>query len=364
MGNKLNLSRLIPKNHFCSFSFFREEPLINWTFTKSVLFTAYDVYRNNDFWLDSVIRSGSTLKEAIVNLGFPKSNTLIADTGVFEIEARKAGIARELGIEIEIELSNAQIFEAYEISGADFFVSPDEIVLPVDSKEVTRLKVEIIKENLLELLEIIHPKRVIAVIQGNQKSTIDELLDFYRENGLNSFAMGGVIPLYHYDKKLLEKVLKYVREVTQGDWLHIFGLPNMRLLSYYLHDLKFDSVDTSMLLYLSARRHYLVDSKPVQVRTIAFEDCGCKGCMNLVSLKESTRSAEFLVNLYIHNIVTAARESKNPTVKKERKEYSRRKSCLPTKQSFIDGKELYPSNYPEIQWMTAEEALSEKDKKL
>ena len=62
------LSAMIPKNHFASMGFFREEPLISWTYTKAVLFTAYDVYRSSHFWLDSVIKSGKTLKEALVEL--------------------------------------------------------------------------------------------------------------------------------------------------------------------------------------------------------------------------------------------------------------------------------------------------------
>ncbi|MFX1580036.1 MAG: hypothetical protein ACFFBJ_10345, partial [Promethearchaeota archaeon] len=88
---------MIPKFHFCSVPLFREEPLINWTFTKSVLFTAYDVFRSHDFWIDSVINSGQTLKEALVDLGFPKTNSLVVDTGIFEMEAKKAGISQDLG---------------------------------------------------------------------------------------------------------------------------------------------------------------------------------------------------------------------------------------------------------------------------
>ena len=138
---KSSLSRLIPKFHFCSVPVFREEPLINWTYTDAVLFTAYDVYRSHDFWLDQVVNSGATLKEALIGLGFPKTNSLVVDTGVFEMEAKKAGISRDLGIQVDIELTNAQIFEAYELSGADYFVSPDEIILPRDSQEVISGKI-------------------------------------------------------------------------------------------------------------------------------------------------------------------------------------------------------------------------------
>ncbi|MHA1943545.1 MAG: hypothetical protein ACW96M_04025 [Candidatus Thorarchaeota archaeon] len=337
--------------------------MINWTFTKSVLFTAYDVYRSNDFWLDSVINSGATLKDAIVDLGFPSTNTLVADTGIFEMEARKAGIARNLGIDIEIELSNGQIFEAYEMSGADYFVSPDEIVLPLDSQEEIRQKVNAIKDNLSALLETIPSSKVIAVIQGHQKRIIDELLSFYRENGVKYFAMGGVIPLYHHDRKLLEKVLKYVRKATRKEWLHVFGLPHTRLLSYYLHDLKFDSVDTSMLLYLSARRRYLVGSKPVQVRNASFEDCDCIGCKSLASLKNSTRSANFLVNLYIHNIVTASKESLKPASNIEEDEKSIDISKQHTKQLETRDNQVLPPSL-DLVWRTAGETMKSKNDEL
>ncbi|MFW9809310.1 MAG: hypothetical protein ACFFE6_08015 [Candidatus Thorarchaeota archaeon] len=282
--------------------------MINWTYTDSVLFTAYDVYRSHDFWIDTVVNSGMTLKEALVDLGFPKTNSLVIDTGVFEIEAKKAGISQDLGIDIDIELTNAQIFEAYEIAGADFFVAPDEIILPLDNTEVASKKIETIKQNLLDLLDVVPSTQIIAVIQGNQPETIDDLLDFYRSNGIGYFAVGGVIPLYHHDKELLHKHLNYVRDATLNEWLHIFGLPRVSLLSYYMKDVKVDSVDTSALTYLTARRMYLVGLKPEPVRLANFQDCRCPGCNNLTR-NMSPRSIEFFVNLYIHNIVTATEES-------------------------------------------------------
>ena len=73
---------------------FREEPLIYWPYTNVVLFTTYDIYRSNDFWLDKTVRSGMTLKEGLIELGFPKTKTLVADTGVFEIERKNHSSAR------------------------------------------------------------------------------------------------------------------------------------------------------------------------------------------------------------------------------------------------------------------------------
>ncbi len=361
--NKMKLSHLIPKNHFCSFLLFRQEPLINWTYTKAVLFTAYDIYRSTDFWLDETINSGSTLKEGLVELGFPRGNTLVADTGVFEMEAKKAGIARNLGIEVDIELTNKQIFEAYELSGADYFVAPDEIILPQDSQTEIIIKIGKIKDNLLELLEVVPASKVIAVIQGHSEEVISDIYDFHREQGISCFAMGGVIPLYFHSKDLLDSVLKYVRDLTKKHWLHIFGLPRVSLLQYYLHDIGIDSVDTSSLLYITARRRYLIGSKGVQVREAVFKDCGCEGCKNL-DPKKSTRSSDFFVNLYLHNILAAVKLGDNF-------------ASHPPGQSRIDTKiensqdpetaqqkqkpkssDIVQTNNISIKWMTAEESLA------
>ncbi|MHA1930833.1 MAG: hypothetical protein ACTSV2_19855 [Candidatus Thorarchaeota archaeon] len=361
--NKKKLSHLIPKNHFCSFSLFRQEPLIKWTYTKAVLFTAYDIYRSTDFWLDEIINSGKTLKEGLVNLGFPKSNTLVADTGVFEMEAKKAGIARNLGIEVDIELSNKQIFEAYELSGADYFVAPDEIVLPQDKNEDIVTKIATIKGNLLDLLEVVPASKVIAVIQGHTEERITDLFDFYKGHGISCFAMGGVIPLYFHSKELLDSVLKYVRNLTKKHWLHIFGLPRISLLQYYLHDIGIDSVDTSSLLYLTARRRYLVGSKGIPVREAVFKDCDCEGCNNL-DPKGSTRSSHFFVNLYIHNILAAVKlgdkfashilsQSKNDT----KKENSQDSEAVQQKQESKSS-DIAQTENNALTWMTAEESLA------
>ena len=357
IGKTRTLSRLIPKFHFCSVPLFRASPLINWTFTDSVLFTAYDVYRSHDFWLDKVVSSGVTLKEALVDLGFPSSNSLVIDTGVFEMEAKKAGISRDLGIDIDIELTNGQIFEAYELSGADFFVSPDEIILPMDDSDIVNEKIHTIKKSLMGLLEIVPASKVIAVIQGHEKKVVDDLLDFYRNNGIGYFAIGGVIPLYHHDKELLQKHLTYVRKTVKKDWLHIFGLPRMSLLSYYLHEVKVDSVDTSTLTYLTARRKYLVGLKPVPVRLAEFEECGCPGC-KVLSKNMSTRSPQFYANLYIHNIVSATRESLN--VEKSKKTGLEKPEWKGSRK-----REAYhrakPKDIHKAGWMTAEDALRAKN---
>lgn len=362
--DKIQLSRLIPKNHFCSMNMFREPPLINWTFTKAVLFTAYDIYRSSDFWLDEIVKSGQTLKEGFFELGFPEENTLVVDTGVFEMEAKKSGIAKELGIDIDIQLSNDQIFEAYQLSGADYYVAPDEIILPTDTNAEIVSKIDVIKNNLINLLDIVPASKVIAVIQGHSEDTIDSLFDFYRSLGITCFAMGGVIPLYHYDKKLLEKVLLHVRECTKKYWLHIFGLPHIGLLKYYLHKIGVDSVDTSAILYITARRRYLIGSRSEQVRLSNFQECRCEGCKNL-SPKSYTQGQEFFVNLYIHNILQAvAMSNENTEFNDIEVTSSILKPTLSSTQRVIDSKKIIDStvNDKEYSWMTAAETMAAREK--
>jgi len=114
-----------------------------------------------------------------------------------------------------------------------------------------------------------------------------------------------VIPLYHHDKITLQRVLHFVRKITHGFWLHIFDLPHMGLLHYYLHEVGIDSVDTSALLYITARRRYLMGSRSEPVRNAALEKYGCDGCRNLKP-EMSTISSEFFLNFYIHNLRAAA----------------------------------------------------------
>ncbi len=340
---------------------FRKDPLISWPYTDAVLFTAYDIYRSNDFWLERIVSSGTTLKEGLMDLGFPKMKALVADTGVFEVEARKAGIAKELGIQVDIELSNSQIFEAYELSGADYFVAPDEIVLPNETTESIQRKIETIKENLVGLLEFIHPSKIIAVIQGHAESDIDNLFEFYRDQGITHFAIGGVIPLYHHDKTTLERVLQYARKITRNFWLHVFGLPHMGLLHYYLHELGIDSVDTSALLYITARRRYLIGSYPEPVRKAVFEECGCDGCQNL-NPNMSTTSSEFFLNLYIHNLRAAARLSAD---KEKRNDYPSTVKKYKGRSASISKQKSYEAKENLIHgdgagWMTAESIYEQK----
>ena len=165
--------------------------------------------------------------------------------------------------------------------------------------------------------------------------------------------------LYHHSKELLERVLKFTRNLTKDYWLHIFGLPRMSLLQYYLHKIGVDSVDTSALLYLTARRRYLVGSKGEQVRTVDFKDCDCKGCSNLDPMP-STRSPDFFVNLYIHNILAAVKLVNTPSSygqeesKMEKKEETEAGQKSDGQKRIQEPREQQPL---QSTWMTAEESL-------
>ncbi|MBD3404548.1 MAG: hypothetical protein GF411_00255 [Candidatus Lokiarchaeota archaeon] len=356
------LSRLIPKNHFCSFFIFREEPFINWEYTNIVLFTAFDFYRSNSFWIDEIMRTGKTLKEGLIDLGFPKNVDLMADTGIFEIEAKKAGFAKKLGIEVEFKLSNEEVFHAYEISGADFFVTPDEIIHPLDTKETVKRKVAAIKENTLQLLEIVPSNQVTGIIQGCKTKTIELLFDFFKSCGIKYLARGGAVPLYKYDNQHFENIMFKTREITNEYWLHTFGLPRVSLLPYYIHTMKFDSVDTSLLLYLSARKQYLVGINPRPVRLVDFLSCDCKGCQLLQELKvkRNNYGKEFFIALYIHNIVEASQISTDKSRKKSQKKTKNNSREEKHKSAFITKKS------GESDWITVKQLIEKKheDKEL
>ena len=78
------------------------------------------------------------------------------------------------------------------------------------------------------------------------------------------------------------------------------------MLPFYLHEIGMDSVDTSMLLYMTARRRYLIGVQQRPILLAAFEHCDCQGCNNLTR-DMYTRGTNFFVALYIHNIIKASK---------------------------------------------------------
>lgn len=358
-GNRQSrLSTIIPKFHFCSQELFREEPLVKWHHTGSVLFTAYDFYSTDSFWIESVIKSGRTLKEALIELGLPKETTLLADTGVFEAEAKKAKISQELGISVSIDLSVRDVLFAYSASGADKYISPDEIIMPEDPVGTIKEKANTIKENLNALLGVVPTSKVVGVIQGHEASVINEIVDFYRENQIRTYAAGGLIPLWHADPSLLPAVLRYMRKATKGRWIHAFGLPSMKLLPLYLSDIGVNSVDTSALLYLTGRRLYMVGLEAKPVRIADFAKCSCEGCRGITP-DDDTDSAQFFTCLNIHNVLEVSRISEELAKKRGQVSHvvtglsQAKPGKVPAPKQHVS-----PRPPPRSSWKTAQEAMS------
>ncbi len=140
-----------------------------------------------------------------------------------------------------------------------------------------------------------------------------------------------------------------------------YGLPMINLLPLYLGIVGMDRVDTSMLLYLIARRRYLQGTDASQVREAEFEECDCRGCKKLRE-KVHPRSIDFFIALYIHNLSEAAKISENPlsyiesiSDKKDSKSRKSRKQI--NKKSKPDQTHKVKRN---TSWRTAADFLEEK----
>jgi hypothetical protein len=84
-----------------------------------------------------------------------------------------------LGISVSIDLSVRDVLFAYSVSGADKYISPDEIIMPENRVWAIKRKVNMIKENLISLLGAVPSSKVVGVIQGHEASVINEIVDFY-----------------------------------------------------------------------------------------------------------------------------------------------------------------------------------------
>ena len=82
-------SRVIFKFPFQN-SLFLEYPLmLKWPFSDTILVTAYDLLKK-DSMLSRMQREGSTLREYLTEKGFNTDIKIMADTGIFAFEFRKA----------------------------------------------------------------------------------------------------------------------------------------------------------------------------------------------------------------------------------------------------------------------------------
>lgn len=308
-----NRSRLIFKFLFNHPLFLEEEILSNWSYSETILVTAYDIYRD-DLFCSYLQRTGMTLKEYLQNQGLPKNIKILADTGIFELESRKnRTLKRELPLEEIPNLTTNEIFQAYELIDPDLLISPDEIILVSDTDETINQKVDSMQANLRATLDRFDPSRVMATLQGTNKDTIDKVMQNIASTNIKKIARGGLIPLFHdnyFDiNSIFRKVIKYSYEVAkdyQVTHLHGFGLPRMQILKDYFCFTKFHTVDTSGIYFKTAKHRYLTKKgKYISVNRAFFENCMCTGCIGMEKMTHNSKSGSFMAFLYIHNCISA-----------------------------------------------------------
>ena len=118
-----------------------------------------------------------------------------------------------------------------------------------------------------------------------------------------------------------------------------------------------DSIDTSMLLYMTARRRYLAGVEQKPVRLAAFDQCNCEGCANL-NREMYTRGTDFFVALYIHNITEASKVadecSKGEWIPKQEDKRILKDQTLeePTAEHVYERNPVKERTYPD--WTTAD----------
>ena len=294
---------LIYKYSFGS-SLFKTNPLLlDWSLSKTILVTAYDLLKD-DYLTTYLTRTGSTLKEYLQGLGFTKEVNIIADTGIFEYEARRANLQLANVDYLPFELTPEDIFHAYELIGADYLVSPDEIVLQTDSVQEAIAKIDHMLELFTKTLEYFPASKVIPVVQGFDEISIRTLLDYYSKEPVPFVARGGLIPLWRESKQAFSQVVTLTQTLADSYTvkLHSFGLPSLVTIKEYFVDNHYNSLDTSILYYRTAERKYLTTKGFfVAVNKAFLENCSCLGCQQLRQTKYYSKSGKFAVGLYYHN---------------------------------------------------------------
>ncbi len=128
---------------------FAEKPFISWDYTDTVLLTAYDLLKNDPLIYE--LHSNSvTLKEYMNDIGFPKTTKILADSGVFALEWIKRSKGKTFKQDYShVSLKADQILSTYTLIDPDFIVPLDEIILPKDTEDEVKEKIQKIKNNSL-----------------------------------------------------------------------------------------------------------------------------------------------------------------------------------------------------------------------
>ncbi|MHA1302411.1 MAG: hypothetical protein ACTSQE_10440 [Candidatus Heimdallarchaeaceae archaeon] len=306
----------IPKHYCLSDKIFWSKPLIDWTYSDTILLTAYDLL-NNDPLIYYLQSNSLTLSELLKENGFPADTKILADTGIFSLEFRKYVRGRTFKQDYStVNIETDEIIEIYKLIDPDFLVAPDEIILFRDSPKSVKKKVDKMKNNLRACLDCFNAKKVIGVIQGITFEVIDEFFDFYKEQGITHFARGGLIPI-SWKKELFCKVLNYTRTLTSDYPLHAFGVSNLDIVRCYTLCSSVDSFDSTIVKALTSDLYYLTPSlRKVRFDDQVIADCSCPYCNEL---RESVQDISYdfasiaiLVNLYLHNITTVTQFCSNP----------------------------------------------------
>ena len=187
-------SKLIFKYSFSNPLFLEHELLLNWSFSDTVLITAYDLLKN-DFLVYHLSHTGSTLKEHLHTIGFNKNVKILADTGIFEFEPIKAHLDIAVYESVPHEFSLQDIFFAYELIDPDYIISPDDIILQSDSHQTAQNKVQSMINLFFSTLEVFgsSKQQIIPVIQGYDRDTVAPLLQRNSDEHITKIARGGLI---------------------------------------------------------------------------------------------------------------------------------------------------------------------------
>jgi len=302
----------IPKHYLLTNPVFWEEPFIDWKYTKSVLVTAYDLLRNESllYYLDS---HSMTLRELMIERGFPPSTKIFADSGIFSLEWFKLVNGRTFKQDYSnVHLKAKEVLSAYAIIDPDYLCPLDEIILATDKDVLVKEKIEKIKTNTLAALECFPSSRIIGIIQGIREEEITEIFDFEKEQGIRIFARGGLIPLFYKDSYC--RIIRFTREITKNFLLHAFGLTKLNQICCYGKCLGIDSFDSTIIRWLTTQFFFLTpDLEIKRFNEDLLLSCSCTFCLELQDLQFALMdapSANFTKNLYLHNVLILNEYSK------------------------------------------------------
>ena len=299
--------KFIPKHYLLSDPSFWDPVFIKWNYTDTILLTSYDLLRN-DALIYFLHSNSMTLKELMKENGFPKQTKIFADSGIFMFEWFKLTKSKTFKQDYSnVNLPIEEILEGYKLIDPDYLVAPDEIILPNEKEEIVKEKTDKIKEGIIKTLDEFPKHKIVGVIQGTKKETMNEIYDFEKSNGITTFARGGLIPIKRKNN-LYCNVLSYSRQLTTKNILHAFGIVGLDQIKCYGRCAQIDSFDSTIVKALTSEL-YWIDSNLIKHRfnDQVIKNCDCMYCKNLTELnidKYDFASKLIMQNLYLHNIIT------------------------------------------------------------